>query len=52
MDELALILALDNELTAADIAAAEEAAALAQQHSIGFEDGGTGLILSPIAEEV
>ena len=29
---------------------AEAAAALAQQHSIGFEDGGTGLILKPIEE--
>lgn len=27
---------------------AEEAAALAQQHSVGFEDGGTGLILKPL----
>ena len=27
---------------------AEEAATLAQQHSIGFEDGGTGLILKPL----
>ena len=29
---------------------AEAAAALAQQHSIGFEDGGTGLILKPLEE--
>lgn len=29
---------------------AEEAAALAQQHSVGFEDGGTGLILKPLEE--
>ena len=27
---------------------AEDAAALAQQHSVGFEDGGTGLILKPL----
>lgn len=27
---------------------AEAAAALAQQHSVGFEDGGTGLILKPL----
>ena len=31
---------------------AEAAAALAQQHSIGFEDGETGLILKPIEQEV
>ena len=29
---------------------AEAAAALAQQHSMGFEDGGSGLILKPLAE--
>lgn len=29
---------------------AEAAAALAQQHSMGFEDGGTGLILKPLEE--
>lgn len=29
---------------------AEAAAALAQSHSIGFEDGGTGLILKPLEE--
>lgn len=27
---------------------AEAAAALVQQHSVGFEDGGTGLILKPL----
>lgn len=27
---------------------AEDAAVLAQQHSVGFEDGGTGLILKPL----
>ena len=30
---------------------AETAATLAQQHSIGFVDDGTGLILQPIEEE-
>ena len=30
---------------------AEAAAELAQQHSIGFEDGGTGLILKLIEQE-
>ena len=29
---------------------AEAAAALAQQHSMGFEDGGSGLILKPLEE--
>lgn len=37
--------------SAANADRAAAAAALAQQHSIGFEDGGTGLILKPIEEE-
>lgn len=37
---------------AGSAADAQAAAALAQQHSVGFEDGGTGLILKPIEQEV
>lgn len=37
--------------SAANAERAEAAAELAQQHSIGFEDDGTGLVLKPIAEE-
>lgn len=38
----------------AALSSAESAAAsaqLAQQHSMGFEDGGTGLILRPLVQE-
>ena len=35
----------------ASAASAAASARLAQQHSIGFEDGGTGLILKPIEQE-
>lgn len=37
--------------SAANADRAEAAAELAQQHSIGFEDSGTGLVLKPITEE-
>ena len=37
--------------SAANADRAQAAAELAQQHSVGFEDGGTGLILKPIEQE-
>ena len=56
-DNFALLLAVLSQMPGTAVSESETnadradaAAALAQQHSMGFEDDGTGLILQPIEE--